>query len=105
MVLDEASKSERKRDATRLQNLGRALTELNAAQLSEVGLSDELAKAIADYHRFFANEAKRDTNSKMRKNTTITLIDFNSRRRKQTNGPIWPSSETATGCCPLWTVD
>jgi ribosome-associated protein len=59
MVLDEASKSERKRDATRLQNLGRALTELNAAQLSEVGLPDQLANAIADYHRFSANEAKR----------------------------------------------
>ena len=59
MVLDEASKSERKRDATRMQNLGRALTLLNATQLAEVPLPDALAKAIADYHRFSTNEAKR----------------------------------------------
>lgn len=56
---DEPSKSERKRDAARLQNLGRSLTLLNASQLAEVPLSDDLAKAIADYHRFPSNEAKR----------------------------------------------
>jgi ribosome-associated protein len=59
MALDEASKSERKRDATRLQNLGRALAQLNPTQLAEVALPDSLAKAIADYRRFSANEAKR----------------------------------------------
>jgi len=59
MDSNEVSKSERKRDASRLQNLGRALTLLNAAQLAEVPLSDALATAIADYHRFSANEAKR----------------------------------------------
>ncbi|MCZ6709518.1 MAG: DUF615 domain-containing protein [Gammaproteobacteria bacterium] len=59
MALDELSKSERKRDATRLQNLGRALTELNATQLAEVPLSDPLSKAIADYHGISSNEAMR----------------------------------------------
>ncbi len=59
MALDEVSKSERKRDATRLQNLGRALTELNATQLAQVRLSDVLAKAITDYHRISTNEARR----------------------------------------------
>jgi ribosome-associated protein len=59
MPIDELSKSERKRDATRLQNLGRELTLLNATQLAGVPLSDEVAVAIADYHRFSANEAKR----------------------------------------------
>jgi ribosome-associated protein len=59
MVLDELSKSERKRDATRLQNLGRSLAELNATQLAEVPLSEPLAKAIADYQRISSNEARR----------------------------------------------
>ncbi|MFP6816489.1 MAG: ribosome biogenesis factor YjgA [Pseudomonadales bacterium] len=59
MALDELSKSERKRDATRLQNLGRALTELNTTQLAEVPLSDPLAKAVDDYHRISSNEARR----------------------------------------------
>ena len=59
MELNEASKSERKREATRLQNIGRQLTLLNAAQLSEMPLSNELAKAIADYHRFSSNESRR----------------------------------------------
>lgn len=59
MTVDETSKSERKRDATRLQNLGRDLASLNAIQLAEVPASDELAKAITDYRRFSTNEAKR----------------------------------------------
>jgi ribosome-associated protein len=59
MPTDEISKTERKRDATRLQNLGRTLGALNATQLSEMPLSAELAKAIADYRRFPSNEAKR----------------------------------------------
>lgn len=59
MASDDVSKSERKRDAIRLQNLGRALAQLKATQLTEIPLSDDLAKAIADYHRFSANEAKR----------------------------------------------
>ncbi len=59
MTVDETSKSERKREATRLQNLGRDLACLNAAQLAEVPVSDVLAKALADYQRFSTNEAKR----------------------------------------------
>jgi ribosome-associated protein len=78
MVLDEASKSERKRDATRMQNLGRALTQLNATQLAEVPLSDKLATAIADYHRFSANEAKRrqlQFIGKLMRNVDITAVE------------------------------
>lgn len=55
----EVSKSARKREALRLQQLGQALTRLNANQLSGLSLDDQLARAIADYHRFPSHEAKR----------------------------------------------
>ena len=55
----QVSKSERKRRATRLQQLGRALTKLNANQLATVAMSDSLLKAIRDYQRFPSNEARR----------------------------------------------
>lgn len=53
------SKSEQKRRALRLQALGRELTELKPAQLSELTLPDQLASAIADYQRFPSREARR----------------------------------------------
>ena len=58
---DEAriSKTERKRRATRLQQLGRSLTELNAVQLATVPASQALQAAIKEYQRFPSNEAKR----------------------------------------------
>ena len=58
---DEAqiSKTERKRRATRMQQLGRSLTELNAVQLATMPTSQKLQTAIQDYQRFPSNEAKR----------------------------------------------
>lgn len=58
---DEAqtSKTERKRRATRMQQLGRSLTELNAIQLATMPASHKLQTAIQDYQRFPSNEAKR----------------------------------------------
>ena len=58
---DEAqiSKTERKRLATRMQQLGRSLTELNAIQLATMPTSQKLQAAIQDYQRFPSNEAKR----------------------------------------------
>jgi ribosome-associated protein len=53
------SKSERKRLATRLQKMGRALAELRRDRLAEISLPDDLERAIADYRRFPSREAKR----------------------------------------------
>lgn len=56
---EPVSKSERKRQATRLQDLGRELTRLKAADLQELDLPERLANAIADYQRFPSHEARR----------------------------------------------
>ncbi len=53
------SKSEQKRRATRVQLLGKALTELRPAQLSALALPEKLAAAVADYQRFPSREARR----------------------------------------------
>ena len=56
---DEPSKSARKRDAQRLKALGQQLAELNDEQRAALPLPETLAKAIADYRRITAHEAKR----------------------------------------------
>jgi ribosome-associated protein len=56
---DEPSKSARKRDAQRLKALGQQLAELNDEQRATLPLPELLAKAIADYRRITAHEAKR----------------------------------------------
>lgn len=53
------SKSERKRQAHRLQSLGRALTELKPSDLDELDLPEKLRSALADYQRFPSHEARR----------------------------------------------
>jgi ribosome-associated protein len=53
------SKSERKRQALRLQTLGRELTELNPQQLAGLPLPEKLAHSILDYQRFTSHEARR----------------------------------------------
>ena len=53
------SKSERKRAATRLQTMGRALAELRPARLAEIPLPENLERALEDYRRFPSREAKR----------------------------------------------
>ncbi len=55
----EVSKSERKRQASELQKLGRRLAELNARQFADIDLPDAVRQAIADYQRFASHEAKR----------------------------------------------
>ena len=55
----QPSKSARKREAQRLRALGLELTRLNARQLREVPLTDELTHAIAEHHRISSNVAKR----------------------------------------------
>lgn len=55
----QISKTERKRRATRMHQLGRSLTELNAVQLATIPASLKLQAAIKDYQRFSSNEAKR----------------------------------------------
>ncbi len=59
MSEEEISKSARKRDARRLKALGQQLADLNDAQRASLPLPDVLAKAIADYRRITAHEAKR----------------------------------------------
>jgi len=56
---EEPSKSARKRDAERLKALGKQLAELSDDQRATLPLPETLAKAVADYRRITANEAKR----------------------------------------------
>lgn len=53
------SKSQRKREMSALQELGRRLTELNQPRLSKFPLTDDLRLALSEYHRIKSNEAKR----------------------------------------------
>ena len=55
----EPSKSERKREAERLQRLGRTLGELSFEQLNQMSLPDDLHAALLDYQRFPSHGAKR----------------------------------------------
>ena len=59
MAEPPVSKSERKRAATRLQEIGRALAELRPSRLAQIPLPENLERAIADYRRFPSREAKR----------------------------------------------
>ena len=56
---EEVSKSERKRQAHRIQALGKRLTELKPAHLRELDLPDRLLSSILDYQRFPSHEARR----------------------------------------------
>lgn len=53
------SKSQRKRDATRLQELGAALVELPAAKLATFALPENLLRAIADARGIQAHGGRR----------------------------------------------
>ncbi len=53
------SKSARKREAGRLQSLGRSLAELNPNQLEKLTLPNKLMMAISDYRKFPSREAQR----------------------------------------------
>jgi ribosome-associated protein len=56
---DAPSKSARKREAHRLQELGRELAELGAEQRARIPMGDDLARALVEYHRIRSHEAKR----------------------------------------------
>jgi ribosome-associated protein len=53
------SKSELKRQALRLQELGKEIAALKRAQIEALPLSEKLAHAIFDYQRFPSHEARR----------------------------------------------
>jgi ribosome-associated protein len=53
------SKSQRKREMSALQELGRKLAELKQPRLSKFPLTEDLRSALRDYHRIKSNEAKR----------------------------------------------
>jgi ribosome-associated protein len=53
------SRTQRKREAERLQKIGRAMAALNQDQLVALDLPARLLSAIADYQRFPSREAKR----------------------------------------------
>jgi ribosome-associated protein len=59
MAEPEVTKSELKRQALLLQNIGLRLAGLKVQQLARIPLSSELQHAIADYQRFPSREAKR----------------------------------------------
>ena len=52
------SKSQRKRDMTALQDLGKMLTEYTPARLAKVPMSDNLREALTEMHRLTANGAR-----------------------------------------------
>jgi ribosome-associated protein len=56
---EQPSKSSRKREAARLQQVGLRLTELHPDRLATLDLPDELAHAITEHQRFPSREAKR----------------------------------------------
>ncbi|MCW8194387.1 DUF615 domain-containing protein [Proteobacteria bacterium 005FR1] len=55
----DKSKSQRKREMTALQDLGRQLMDFNDQQLAQFPLTEDLRKAFRDYKRIKSNEAKR----------------------------------------------
>ena len=55
----EISKSQRKRDADSIRELGARLTELGASELATVPLPDDVLAAIHEYSRIRANGAKK----------------------------------------------
>lgn len=57
--IEVVSKTERKREAERLQALGRRLSELSREQRDSLPLTDALRVAIDDYLRFPSREARR----------------------------------------------
>ena len=57
--IEPPSKSARKREAERLQQIGRRLGELRTEHLETLDLPDNLLAAIIDYQRFPSREAKR----------------------------------------------
>lgn len=53
------SRSQKKRESTALQKLGEALAVLGVSQLAALGLSEDLARAIADLRSMKKHEARR----------------------------------------------
>ncbi|MCX2780795.1 ribosome biogenesis factor YjgA [Microbulbifer thermotolerans] len=53
------SKTQLKKEMHQLQELGKQLTELSAAQLAEVPLDGDLREAVETLHRIKSNEARR----------------------------------------------
>lgn len=55
----EKSKSQRKREMLELQALGESLLALKEQRLADFPLSEDLRKALAEYHRISKHEARR----------------------------------------------
>ena len=56
---DEISKSQRKRDADSIRELGLRLTELGSSELSTITLPDDVLSAIEEYSRIRAHGARK----------------------------------------------
>ena len=73
------SKSQRKREMTALQDLGKTLTEMNAASLSKCKLPEDLMHAIAEFKRLpNKHEARRrqlQFIGRLMRQTDTTLIE------------------------------
>jgi ribosome-associated protein len=58
--MDEpVSKSEQKRQAAHLRDLGKKLTTVSTRTLERLHLSEDILRALEEYHRINSNEAKR----------------------------------------------
>jgi ribosome-associated protein len=80
----DASKSERKRQAQHLQELGRRVAELKRTEIEGLGFAPRLLDAIADYQRFASFGAKRRQlqfiGKLMRKVDTGPILELLDRR-------------------------
>ncbi|MFK7859054.1 MAG: ribosome biogenesis factor YjgA [Granulosicoccus sp.] len=56
---DEISKSQRKREADEIRELGARLTELGASELASIDLPDDVISAIKEYSRIKAHGARK----------------------------------------------
>ena len=75
---DIDSKTSRKREATRLQQLGLRISQLTSDQRDALQLTETVTKAIDDYLRFPSREAKRrqlQYVGKVMRNTDTTAIE------------------------------
>ncbi len=72
------SKTALKREAHRMQELGRRISELNSEQFETLDLSPQLAQAVRDYQRFSSHGAKKrqlQFLGKLLRKTDVSVIE------------------------------
>lgn len=83
---DEISKSQRKRDADAIRELGSRLTELGASELATIPVPDDVLAAIKEYQRIKAHGARKRQMgwlAKRLRNADVDAIDAALERIRQ----------------------